>query len=135
MERGVERLGQDQGPHTEAKRQDEAHDEEPRAIGCGRDLGGDGRVENPKALALLPLLHALGKLRLFVTLPERVVELLRRLVVAGELQELLFAPGRVLEPGLIRGDRRAEALLLGLQDLDLGLGGAKRLPQPQGVGA
>src|SRR2546426_372808 len=93
------------------------------------------RSHHPEPLAFLPLFHALGELCLLVALPERFVELLRRLVLPGELLELLLALWRILESRLICADRRAETLLLGLQDLDLGLDGFDRFPNAQGVRA
>ena len=134
VERGVEHFGDHQCPAGQAEREDESHHEQLEAIGGSRGVGRDGRVQDPELLSLLPLLHALGELRLLVPLPERLVELLGRVVVPGELLELLLALGRALESGLISRDGGPKTLLLGFENLGFRLGGAERFPQAHHVG-
>ena len=75
-------------------------------------------------LALLALLHAFADLRLLVPLEERVVQLLGGFVVARQVGELLLALWRVVDPDLIGGEVPLQALLLGLEEAELG---ARRL--------
>src|SRR5262249_32660140 len=115
--------------------EDEAHDEEPQAVRGSRDARRNGRVQDPELLALLSLLHALGELGGLEALSERGVELLCRLVVPGNLEVFLLTPGRVLETHLIGGNGGPQALLLGLEYLEIGLGSLEHLAQAEDVGA
>src|SRR5207237_4138404 len=65
-----------------------------------------------------------------VELGERVVEVARRLVVAGQPLELLLLLRRALAAPIILGDLGAQAVFLLLERLDLLLGLAQGVPDP-----
>ena len=132
MEGGIQLLSQDDGAGGEPERQHHAHQDETHAS-SHRLSSGDGRIEDPKLLALLALLHALGDLGLPIALQQRLVELSGALVIPRKLLELLLSPRDVVDPCLVGGDRRAKMLFLSLEDPGLRVDLAQRLLQPAGV--
>src|SRR5262249_13291163 len=92
-----------------------------------------GRIENPKLLALLALLHALGDLGLPMTLQDRLVKLAGALVVPRELLELLLSPRNVLDARLIGGNFVPKTLFLPFEDPGLRLEPGLRFSQAERV--
>ena len=119
MKRGIDALGEHDSADRQAERAQHGDHEQLDTVGRRGLEPRDGRIEHPKLLPLLALLHAFGKLGLLVALQQRLIELTRAVVVAGEFAKLLFPPRHVLNPGLIARDGILEALLFSFENFDV----------------
>ena len=131
MEGGVKRLGQDQGSRREAGGERQRHEDQSHALGgCGLPAR-NRRIQDPKLLPLLALLHALGDLGFFVPLRQGLIQLAGTFIVAGEFFELLLPARHVFDPRLVGRDGLPEALFLSLENLALGFRLSEAFLQPQ----
>ena len=87
------------------------------AVRCSGRFGGNGRIQDAELLAFLALLHVPRELGIFVPLEQRVVEILRHLVVPLQLLKLLLMLRRLFDPPLVGGEVLPQALFFGLHGL------------------
>ena len=111
MEGPIPLFGQDHEPRSQAQRQSARQDQfEP--IGRHRRFRRHGRIHDAHLADMLGLFHRFGKLRVFVALEHGEIEILRHLVIALQLLELLRMLWRPFDPPLDRGGFRAQPLLI-----------------------